>query len=151
MTLESSLLKLEAIRRKGARNFHVVEEDYNAYTIGGEYTFYSVFESDSDITALGEWNYDSRGSRATEDLEHDVFLGLRWALNDTQDTEFVLGYVGDTKYDTSILNAEFNRRISDTISLETEIFSIQNADPLDRAFHTVRKDSFIQVRLNYNF
>ena len=158
VTLESSLLKLEAIRRKGALNAdcvvlneNCVEEDYSAYTIGGEYTFYSVFESDSDITALGEWNYDSRGSRATEDLEHDVFLGLRWALNDTQDTEFVLGYVGDTKYDTSILNAEFNRRISDTISLETEIFSIQNADPLDRAFDTVRKDSFIQVRLNYNF
>ena len=151
VTLESSLLKLEAIRRKGARNANFVEEDYSAYTIGGEYTFYSVFESDSDITVLSEWNHDSRGSRATEDLEHDVFFGLRWALNDTQDTEFVFGYVGDTEYDTTILTAEFNRRITDTVSLETDVFVVENADSRDAAFHTIRKDSYFQVRLNYNF
>ena len=151
VTLESSLVKLEAIRRKGARNSNFVEEDYSAYTIGGEYTFYSVFDSDSDVTLLSEWNHDSRGSRSTEDLEHDVFLGLRWALNDTQDTQFVLGYVGDTRYDTSVLTAEFSRRISDRISLEADIFNVENADSRDVAFHTIRKDSFIQVRLNYNF
>lgn len=151
VTLESSLLKLEAIRRKGSRNFNSVEEDYSAYTIGGEYTFYSVFDSDSDITVLGEWNYDSRGERSTEDLEHDVFAGFRWAMNDSQDTELVFGYVGDTHYDTSIVTAEFNRRLSDSISLEADIFSVMDADARDVAFHTIRKDSYIQIRLNYNF
>ncbi len=154
VTLESSLLKFEGIRRNGARNSTLplgIEEDYSAYTIGGEYTFYSVFDSNSDITALGEWIYDSRGSRSTEDLEHDVFLGLRWALNDTQDSEFVVGYVADTKYDTATLSAEFNRRISDRYSLETQLFIIERADAKDTAFHTIRKDSNLRIRLNYNF
>ncbi len=154
VTLESSLLKFEGIRRNGALNSTLpfgVEEDYSAYTIGGEYTFYSVFDTNTDITALGEWIYDSRGSRSTEDLEHDVFFGMRWALNDTQDTEFVVGYVADTKYDTATLSAEFNRRISDRYSLETQLFSIERADVRDKAFHTIRKDSNFRIRLNYNF
>ncbi len=151
VTLESSLLKFEGIRRSGALNKDGVEEDYSAYTIGGEYTFYSVFGSNSDVTALGEWIYDSRGPRSTEDLEHDVFLGMRWALNDTQDTEFVVGYVADTKYNTATVSAEFNRRISDRYSLETQLFSIERADARDTAFHTIRKDSNFRIRLNYNF
>lgn len=151
VTLESALLKFEGIRRNGARNKMGKEEDYSAYTVGGEYTFYSVFDSNTDITALGEWIYDSRGPRSTEDLEHDVFLGLRWALNDTQDTEFVVGYVADTKYDTATLSTEFNRRISDRYSLETQLFIIERADVKDTAFHAIRKDSNFRIRLNYNF
>ena len=156
VTLESALLKFEGVRRKGARNFNVnlcnaVEEDYSAYIVGGEYSFYSVFGSDSDIIALGEWIYDSRGKRSTETLNQDIFLGLRWALNDTQDTEFVFGYVEDLRYDSAFLTAEFKRRISDSMSLEAEIFSVEKADENDINFSAIKKDSNLRIRLNYNF
>ncbi|MDE0309357.1 MAG: hypothetical protein OXI60_05935 [Acidiferrobacterales bacterium] len=151
VTLEYWLLKLEAIRRKGARNSSGVEEDYNAYIAGAERTFYSVFGSNTDITALGEWVYDSRGPRSTESLDDDAFLGIRWALNDTQDTEFVVGYVADSRYESATLSAEFNRRISDEYSLEVELFSVDRADVRDLNFYPINKDSNLSIRLYYHF
>ena len=54
MTAGAWLLKLEAIRRTGARNAALLEEDYTAFVAGGEYTFYSVFDSGIDLGLLGE-------------------------------------------------------------------------------------------------
>ena len=49
MTYEAWLLKLEAIRRMGARNVLGQEEDFTAFVAGGEYTIYSVFDTDIDL------------------------------------------------------------------------------------------------------
>ena len=158
--LESSILKLEGIRRKGALNSMFVEEDYSAYTIGGERTFNGVFDSDSDVSVYAEWLYDSRGKRSTEELQDDLFLAMRWGLNDTQDTEFVLAYVEDRRDDANAtISAEFNRRLTDSLSLEAKYFDVSKVRPsidvskLPRIVpvSTVRKDRVFKVRVNYNF
>ncbi|MCY4352065.1 MAG: hypothetical protein OXC45_03045, partial [Gemmatimonadetes bacterium] len=50
LTVGSWLFKLEAIQRAGARNLLGMEEDYVASVFGGEYTFYSVFDSAVDLS-----------------------------------------------------------------------------------------------------
>ena len=158
--LESSILKLEGIRRKGALNSMFVEEDYSAFTIGGERTFNGVFDSDSDVSVYAEWLYDSRGERSTEELQDDLFLAMRWGLNDTQNTEFVLAYVKDRQDDANAtISAEFNRRLTDALSLEVKYFDVSKVRPfIDVSklpqlvpLRTVRNDQVFKVRVNYNF
>ena len=153
MTADALLLKLEAIRRTGARNAALplsMEEDYTAFVAGGEYTFYSVFDSGIDLGLLGEWNRDGRRERATNVFQNDLFLGARLAFNDAESTDLIVGMLHDADFGTRSFNAEFNRRLSDEWSLHLEAVVFSNADRMDIAYST-RRDSFVELNLTYNF
>ena len=152
MTADAWLLKLEAIRRTGARNALPLgmEEDYTAFVAGGEYTFYSVFDSDIDLGLLGEWNHDGRRERATNVFQNDLFLGARLAFNDMESTDFVVGMLHDADFGTRSFNAELNRRLSDEWSLHLEAVVFSSVDRMDPAYNT-RRDSFVELNLIYNF
>ena len=153
MTADAWLLKLEAIRRTGARNAALplsMEEDYTAFVAGGEYTFYSVFDSGIDLGLLGEWNRDGRRERATNVFQNDLFLGTRLALNDVESTDLIVGMLHDADFGTRSFNAEFNRRLSDEWSLHLEAVVFSGVDGMDLAYST-RRDSFVELNLTYNF
>ncbi len=150
MTYGAWLLKLEAIRRTGARNARDIEEDYTAFVAGGEYTLYSVFESAADLGLLGEWNRDGRGLRATNIFQNDLFLAARLTLNDVEGTEFIVGTLEDADVGTRSLNAELNRRLSDQWSLHLEAAAFLDIDKADAA-HWTRRDGFVELNLIYNF
>lgn len=144
------LLKLEAIRRTGARNRLSREEDYTALVTGFEYTFYSAFGTAADLGLLGEWHRDGRSSGATNQFQSDVFFGMRLGLNDVQGTEMLVSVLADTDYVTRTLVAEASRRISDRWSMELEAVAFLNVDDMDIAYAT-RRDSFIGLNLIYSF
>ena len=153
MTAGAWLLKLEAIRRIGARNAALplsMEEDYTAFVAGGEYTLYSVFDSGIDLGLLGEWNRDGRRERATNVFQNDLFLGARLAFNDVESTDLIVGMLHDADFGTRSFNAEFNRRLSDEWSLHLEAVVFSNVDRMDLAYST-RRDSFVELNLTYNF
>ena len=155
LTVGSWLFKLEAIQRAGARNLLGMEEDYVASVFGGEYTFYSVFDSAVDLSLLGEWNYDGRErnatpSRSPNTLENDFFFATRLAFNDVQSTEIVASALGDVGRSTRALFVELDRRISDQLSLNIEVIHLLSIDQADIHYDT-RRDSFIDLRLIYNF
>ena len=151
MTTDVWLLKLEAIHRASAQNLRFEEEDYAAFVVGVEYTFYSVFDSDADFSILGEWNYDERGNDATNIFDDDLFVAIRYALNDVHSTDFFASFMKDREHSTSVLFIELIRRISDQWSMNLEAFSFFDVDKKDTQFYPVRRDSFIEFRLNYNF
>ena len=155
LTVGSWLFKLEAIQRAGARNLLGMEEDYVASVFGGEYTFYSVFDSAVDLSLLGEWNYDGRGrnatpSRSPNTLENDLFFATRIAFNDVQSTEIVASVFGDAGRSTRALSVELDRRISNQLSLNLEAIHLLSIDKADIHYDT-RRDSFIDLSLIYNF
>ena len=150
MTAGAWLLKLEAIRRTGARNLASMEEDYTAFVAGGEYTLYSVFDAGIDLSLLGEWNRDGRRERATNVFQNDLFLGARLAFNDVESTDLIVGVLHDADLGTRSFNAEFNRRLSDEWSLHLEAVVFSNVDRMDLAYPT-RRDSFVELNLTYNF
>ena len=150
------LLKLEAIHRAGAQNrrldqlLNYEEEDYAAFIVGGEYTFNSVWDSDSDLSLFAEWARDGRGRWSTNALENDILLAARLGLNDEQSTEFFVSVLGSLDSGSRVLNAEFKRRLSDHWSLHVETFAYLGIDE-DDVLYAVRRDGFIGANLDYNF
>ena len=148
---DSWLFKLEAIHRADAQNLRHKEEDYIAFVVGGEYTFYSILDSVADFSVLSEWNYDERDRNATNVFQDDLLLATRIAFNDVQSTEIFVGILKDREHSTGALVIEFNRRISDQWSVNLEMFSFFNVDKKDIQLDETRRDSFLEFRLNYNF
>ena len=154
-TVSSFLLKVEAIRRTGARNLSGAEEDYFAAVAGGEYAFYSVAGSAVDLTPVSEWNYDGRGHDATpgrspNTLQNDLFFAAHLALNDVQSTEITAGFFADVNRTTRTLALELNRRVLSEWSLRAEYIGLISVDP-EEIHYLLRRDSFLDLSLTYNF
>ena len=151
------LLKLEAIRRLDATNRSTPahpfgeKDDYGAWILGGEYAFYSVFDTEAEITLLAEWLWDGRGAeRATNAFENDLFLAVRLALNDVESTEFTLSVVQDLDHAGRLFGFEARRRLDDNWSLELEGTVFQDIGWTGDSLHGVRRDSFFGLNLIYN-
>ena len=151
LTIESWLFKLEAIHRGGASNQAGQEEDHAAFVAGVEYTINSVFGSAADLGLLAEWNYDRRRENATNVFDNDIFLGARLAFNDVQSTDLVASVLADADHSTRSMILEFNRRLSDRWSLHLEGVVILAVDRADLTHYQTRRDSFIELSVNYNF
>ena len=150
LTIESWLLKLEALHREGARNLLGMEEDYAAFVMGGEYTFNSIFGSAADLGLLAEWNYDERRERSNSEFQNDLFYAVRLALNDTQSTEVIAGVLADADHTTRTLSVELKRRLSDQWSVKLEAIVLMDVDEED-IIHDTRRDSFVALNVTYNF
>ena len=150
MTTGGWLLKLEAIRRTGASNLLGRKEDFTAFVVGGEYTLYSVFDSDIDLGLLAEWNRDSRLLRASNVFQNDVFLGSRLAFNDVEGTDLIFGVLADLDTGTRSFSVQMNRRLDDDLSLNVEGSLFDNIGKDDPIYES-RRDSFISVNLTYGF
>ena len=156
LTIEAWLIKLEAIRREGARNRPDMrnplgkEEDFAAFAAGVEYTFYTVFESNADISLLGEWSYDERERRSTNRYQNDAFVAGRLALNDVESTEFVASLIADIDYETYLLGFEARRDLSDRWTAKVEGAVMLDVDREDLIYDT-RRDGYIVLNLTYIF
>lgn len=143
-TKGSWLWKLEAIQRRNHDDF------YNAATGGVEYSFYGIFDSNTDLGVVVEYLYDERNSYATTPFEDDLMLGLRLVLNDEQSSEALIGAVIDIDGDANVYSIEASRRLGDNwkATLEGRLFhNIESNDLL----YSYRQDDFLQLQLSYYF
>ncbi len=144
------LFKLEAIDRRGASNRLLNKEDYKAYVLGAEYSFYSIFDSQADMTLFVERTYDTRKSRATNAFEDDIFLTSLFTFNDVNSSEFLVGTLVSRDRKSQTLALEYSQRLSDQWSLEIDSLFVLNAKATD-VLKPVENDSFISLKLNYSF
>ena len=124
--------------------------DFTAAVGGFEYTFYGVSNAGADLGVLSEYHFDDRKRDAPVGFQDDIFLGMRYALNDAQDTELLAGGFYDFDFSSKSVRVELQRRFSDSWKLESElqIFSdVASDDPL----HTFHRDDYFQVDLAYYF
>ncbi|MEZ5530091.1 MAG: hypothetical protein R3E57_09235 [Porticoccaceae bacterium] len=144
-TRDAWLWKLEAIVRDG------YDETFVASVAGFEYTFYQVNESDADIGILLEYQYDERSSKEPlTTADNDVFAGVRWSLNDAQDTALLAGVVVDKKTSETFFNVEAERRFGDSIFLELRLRAITNSEQ-DEPLYSFSRDDYIQLQLSRYF
>lgn len=143
-TLESWLLKLELIRQSGS----AIENHYEAVT-GFEYSFYGIFETNMDIGLVSEYLWDER-NEPTHIFQNDLLIGLRFALNDEQSSEALLGVVTDLDYDSYLLTLEGSRRIGNSVKLSAEATIWGSDDERDPLFN-VRKEDYLQLEFSYFF
>ena len=151
LTMDAFLGKAEIIKRKGFNTTGADKSSHHAFVVGGEYSIYGVFDSEADLTLFAEWNHDNRDAFATTALQNDLFVAARYTFNDVEDTSITAAVVGDLDYDTKTLNLEFNRRLSDYVSLKAEAFAFLDTDTRDRVTSQISEDEFVTVRLNYSF
>jgi len=144
-TIDSWLLKLEYIHRSSDL------ESYNASTTGLEYTWYGIFTSPTDLGLVLEYLHDDRDDKATTPFENDVLLGLRFAFNDTQSTDALLGIITDADKDTTIYSIEASRRLGDAWKLSLEARYYEKVDATDQLIYSIRDDDYIQMELAYYF
>jgi len=144
-TLESWLLKTEAVHKSGNK---IV--DHMQLVSGFEYSFYSVVESDLDIGIVAEWMYDDRTTRADTVFQNDLLMGFRFALNDEQSSEALIGVVTDLDGGGDAFSAEASRRIGDKFKLQIEALIWDNADN-DNFLSQFQQEDYVQFELGYFF
>ena len=143
-TLGAWAWKLELMRRAGQG------KPFLAMAGGFEVTLVGLLDSSADLGLLMEYFYDERGAAATTPFEHDVFLGLRYTLNDAQSTEILAGAIVDLGERTRVFSVEASRRLGDRWRLELEARFWTGVAANDPQF-SVRNDDFLQVTLSRYF
>lgn len=111
---ESWLLKIEGYSRSG------YGDRYSTAVAGFEYTQVGIFDSSSDIGWVAEYLFDDRGEAADTFLEQDLFLGIRWTLNDAASSDALFGLFWDPESEEKIVSVEANRRIGQDWKLSVE-------------------------------
>ncbi len=145
-TLDTWLWKLEVISNTGY--------DYERYTaaVGGfEYSFYDVAESGLDIGIIMEVQYDDRkvdinGAKVL----NAIVLGSRFAFNDEQSTELLIGLSINEKEHNQFWNIEASRRIGQSwkLTLEARLIShVDESNPFASPIYSVRNDSFVMLEI----
>ncbi len=144
-TLESWLLKTELVHRQGD-----TFDNHTALVTGFEYSFYDIQGSGADIGIVAEYLMDDRGEDGPALLQNDALIGLRFALNDSNSTDALLGVIHDFDGKGSILSLEANRRFGSSVkgTLSYTGWSVSEADSALIAFD--REDN-VRLELGYFF
>lgn len=137
------LWKLEALRRTNNNT------GFEAAVGGLEYTFYGLFGSATDLGIVAEYLYDNRKTGSTA-FQDDIMLGFRFALNDTQSTEALIGIINDRDDDTNIFSVEASRRVGEHWKAELEIRKF-SSDSTSNPVYGFRQDDHLRLNLGYYF
>lgn len=145
-TLDEWLWKLEGILREGHGS------TFAAMVGGLEYTFFQIAGSDADLGLLAEYHRDGRDPASTPatPFNNDLFLGMRYALNDVDDTQALAGTIVDLEDGTMSFLIEAERRIGDNWKIEAEARILANVDSTN-AVAAFKRDSFINLRVARHF
>lgn len=147
-TRDAWLWKLESIVREGQG------DTFAAFVGGFEYTFYQLDDSDMDLGILAEYLHDGRDESFTTApptvFDDDIFVGIRLALNDIQDTSLLSGVVMDRDDQSSLFLIEAERRIGDNWKLQFEgrIFLNTSDNP---ALNQFKNDSYLNLKIERYF
>lgn len=147
----SWLLKFEALHRSGQG------DRFFAATGGFEYTFYGIVGARGDLGLLLEYHYDGRDQQQTppgpvliSSYDRDIFVGVRLAFNDFQDTRVLAGALVDQRDQTTYLTLEAERRLASRWSVDLEGRFFVNVSPRDIALYGVRRDDYLLLRISYH-
>lgn len=144
-TKDAWLWKLESIVQDD------FQSSFSALVAGVEKTHYQVLGSGADIGLLAEYLYDGRGSSAPiTAFNNDMFVGLRVAANDLQDTSVLAGGVVDLEDGSRSFRLEVERRVGQNyrIELEAQYFSSISSKNVLSAFEN---DSYLTLSLKRYF
>ncbi|MBL4584327.1 MAG: hypothetical protein JKX83_06900 [Pseudomonadales bacterium] len=116
---EGWAFKLEAISHYGHAG------RYSATAFGFEFTQSGLYDTRLDLGWVVEYSYDGRDESAPVGVpEHDLTVATRWALNDVDASEALLGVVVDSQSDELVFFLEASKRLGEywKVYIESRIF-----------------------------
>lgn len=126
-------------------------EDFMAAIIGGEHMFHDFAGTDGSLILALEYHYDDRSDRQPFTVfDNDMFVGLNYSLNDTNDTRFEMGAFYDLDSAAQLYSLTVSRRIGDRMRAQFSAGHVEAAtgsDPLA----VVNGDTFFEFSLSTFF
>lgn len=155
--LGDTALKFELVARRGQGPAST------AFVAGVEHTLVGVFGTRADLGLLAEYLYDDRDDDAPLlAFEHDVFAGVRLALNDLAGTRLLAGAIVDHRTGETIGSLEASRRLGANwrLGLDVRTFSGSRLPALGDAaalfdpqakWGVLRDEDYLQLELTRYF
>ncbi|AZZ91756.1 hypothetical protein EUZ85_13860 [Hahella sp. KA22] len=128
---------------------YALPTDFLAAVAGAEYTFIRP-EEQADLSVFAEYIYDSRGDDALgTPFDQDLFVGVRWASNDYNDSTLIVGAIADLNHSAAVYHLNFKRRLTPNIAMELTLrgYDPDDSDPL----YPLRDDQLINASFTYYF
>lgn len=125
-------------------------ERYAEAVAGFEYTRVGIFRSAIDLGFIVEYLYDERGEQAPQPFEDDIMVGLRWAFNDMQSSEILMGAIYDRDGTAISSLVEASRRLGQSWRLTLEYRGLHAVEPDDISY-LLRNDNYLQLGLGYYY
>ena len=108
----------------------------------GPFLLYGLLDNKSDLGIIFEYLYNDRNELASSPFQNDITTALRWAKNDAQSTEVLLGIITDIHESVVASFIKASRRIGDSLKLTLEARTFNNTIAT-RPLHNFRQDDFI--------
>lgn len=154
LVIDTTLIKLEALYADVQSGVHV--GDYSHIAFGIEHTMEQ--ESGATLGLIAEYyKYDTYESDKFNDLQQyetmqdDLFLGLRYVLNDADDTSLVGGIVADFEYNEQTYYAKYESRFGSSIKVECDYYYIEPSKKAQTAYTLLGRHQRVGVNIAYHF
>ncbi len=141
-TQDAWLWKLETLYRDSKH------DQFWAMVGGFEYTWYQFKSSDADLGVLFEYQFDDRSTPVLSD--NDVFMAVRYALNDNNDSSLLAGMSHDLDNGSQFFNIEAETRVNDHMTAELRLRLFSGFEPQDPGYGFSQSD-YLQLNLNWHF
>jgi hypothetical protein len=145
LTIDALTFKAEGFVRLWSTRLRV----FGGGAVGIDYTFFKLF-NEASLTLAAEFFFDTRPLDAPITFyDHDVFAGLRFALNDVANTELTAGAVVDVFDQSTFVRVQLSRRLAEhfKVFLDANLY-FGTPGKLTTSFV---RDNFGQLRLAYFF
>lgn len=155
LVVGATLIKLEAL-------YAVVDgsepiSDYSHIALGVEYSL-EDFEGGTTLGLLSEYyKYSTYEDGKYTDIElfetmqDDIFFGLRYTLNNAEDSSLVGGVIHDLEYDEQVYYVEFSSRIFDSFTMDLDYYYIEPSKKAQTAYAFLGRHQRIGLNIAYYF
>jgi len=155
LVLGATLIKLEALYAKVDEDINV--GDYSHVAFGVEHTLENFYESAALGLIAEYYRYDTYESDKYSDIElfetmqNDLFVGLRYSLNNTEDSSVVGGVVTDFEYDEQVYYMKFESRFAESYKIGVDYYYIEPSTSHLTAYALLGQHQRVAVNVAYHF
>ena len=155
LVLDSTLYKLEAVYTDVLEDNTV--SDYFHVALGVEHTL-DALSNGSEIGLIGEYYYyETVNDKKLDDIDlsevfqNDLFLGLRYSLNDEDDSSAVGGVILDMQYDEQSYYVEYTTRVLEMFKMKFDYRYVEPSKEESTAYSRMGRHQRVALNISYHF
>lgn len=125
--MDSTLYKVEASYTKVVEDGEITIDDFYELGFGAEHTI-EQFYKNHNLGLIAEYYQSDREELS---FDNDMFLALRYSLNDKDASEFLAGLIQDMKKAEHSAFVKYAGRLTDTLNISSDLRYIKSDGYLD--------------------
>ncbi len=155
LVVGATLIKLEALYADVYEDINV--GDYSYIAFGFEHTIENFYKTHGLGLIAEYYRYDTYESNRYNDLQlfetmqNDLFLGLRYSFNDSDDASIVSGIVPDLDYNEEVYYFKYESRIGNSFRVGLDYYYIEPSKKRKTAYAFLGRHQRVALNLAYHF